>query len=85
MERWRHSPSTILLFAQSASIAAVVDFDGGGRLNCELTDAKPNQVAIGDRVEMSFRRIVTASGVHNYFWKARPLAPEAGSVDKEEL
>jgi 3-hydroxy-3-methylglutaryl CoA synthase len=66
-------------------IAAVVDFDGGGRFNCELTDAKPDQVAIGDRVEMSFRRMVTASGVHNYFWKARPLAPEAGSVDKEEF
>lgn len=54
-------------------IAAVVDFDGGGRFSCELTDADPNRVAIGDRVEMSFRRVITASGVHNYFWKAKPL------------
>lgn len=54
-------------------IAAVVDLDGGGRFSCELTDADPATVAIGDRVEMTFRRIVTASGVHNYFWKARPV------------
>lgn len=54
-------------------IAAVVDFDGGGRFSCELTDADPDRVAIGDRVEMTFRRIITAGGVHNYFWKARPV------------
>ena len=30
-------------------------------------------VKIGDRVQMTFRRLFTADGVHNYFWKARPL------------
>jgi hydroxymethylglutaryl-CoA synthase len=55
-------------------IATVVDFDGGGRFSCELTDADPEQVAIGDRVEMTFRKIITANGIHNYFWKARPIA-----------
>lgn len=55
-------------------VAAVVDFDGGGRFSCELTDVDPEAVAIGDRVEMTFRRILTARGVHNYFWKARPVA-----------
>jgi 3-hydroxy-3-methylglutaryl CoA synthase len=54
-------------------IAVVVDFDGGGRFSCQLTDADPDRLAIGDRVEMSFRRMMTASGVHNYFWKARPV------------
>jgi 3-hydroxy-3-methylglutaryl CoA synthase/uncharacterized OB-fold protein len=54
-------------------IAAVVDFDGGGRFACELTDTDPAGIAIGDRVEMSFRRIITAGGIHNYFWKARPV------------
>jgi hydroxymethylglutaryl-CoA synthase len=24
-------------------------------------------------VEMTFRRVYTAQGVHNYFWKARPI------------
>src|SRR5262249_49176090 len=58
-------------------VAAVIDFEGGGRFQCELTDVDPKQVKIGDRVEMTFRRLLTADGVHNYFWKARPprLAP----------
>ena len=34
---------------------------------------RPEAVTIGDRVEMTFRRLYTADGVHNYFWKARPL------------
>ena len=54
-------------------VAAVIDFDGGGRFQCELTDVDPESVAIGDRVEMTFRRLFTAAGVHNYFWKARPI------------
>jgi 3-hydroxy-3-methylglutaryl CoA synthase/uncharacterized OB-fold protein len=57
-------------------VAAVVDFDGGGRFQCELTDVDPSTVKIGDRVEMTFRRLFTADGVHNYFWKARPLQGE---------
>ena len=54
-------------------VAAVIDFEGGGRFQCELTDVDPRAVKIGDRVEMTFRRLFTANGVHNYFWKARPL------------
>jgi 3-hydroxy-3-methylglutaryl CoA synthase/uncharacterized OB-fold protein len=54
-------------------IGVVVDFDGGGRYRCEMTDADPDAVRIGTRVEMTFRRVYTAQGVHNYFWKARPI------------
>jgi uncharacterized OB-fold protein len=54
-------------------IDAVVDFDGGGRYTVELTDAGPDEVEIGKRIEMTFRRLYTSQGVHNYFWKARPL------------
>jgi uncharacterized OB-fold protein len=54
-------------------VAAVIDFDGGGRFQCELTDVDPSAVKIGDRVEMTFRRLYTTDGVHNYFWKARPI------------
>jgi uncharacterized OB-fold protein len=53
-------------------VTAAVDFDGGGRLTCELTDCRPEDVQVGTRVEMTFRRMYTAAGVHNYFWKARP-------------
>ena len=54
------------------TINGVVDFEGGGRFLCEMTDCEPDQVAIGDEVEMTFRRLFTADGIHNYFWKARP-------------
>jgi 3-hydroxy-3-methylglutaryl CoA synthase/uncharacterized OB-fold protein len=54
-------------------VAAVIDFDGGGRFQCELTDVDPAAVKIGDRVEMTFRRLFTQDGIHNYFWKARPV------------
>ncbi len=53
-------------------INVVVDFEGGGRFLCEMTDCEPDKVAIGDEVEMTFRRLFTADGIHNYFWKARP-------------
>jgi uncharacterized OB-fold protein len=74
-------PATIATFtidrlAYSLSpplVAAVIDFDGGGRYQCEMTDVDPEHVAIGDRVEMTFRRLYTADSVHDYFWKARPM------------
>jgi 3-hydroxy-3-methylglutaryl CoA synthase/uncharacterized OB-fold protein len=80
-ERLADVPATIATFtidrlAFSPSppmVAAVIDFEGGGRYQCELTDVDPRAVAIGNRVEMTFRRPLTAGGVHNYFWKARPL------------
>jgi 3-hydroxy-3-methylglutaryl CoA synthase/uncharacterized OB-fold protein len=53
-------------------INVVVDYEGGGRFLCEMTDCEPDKVAIGDEVEMTFRRLFTADGIHNYFWKARP-------------
>jgi hydroxymethylglutaryl-CoA synthase len=54
------------------TVNVVVDFDGGGRFLCEMTDCEPEKIKIGDEVEMTFRRLFTANGVHNYFWKARP-------------
>ena len=54
------------------TVNVVVDFEGGGRFVCEMTDCEPEKVQIGDQVEMTFRRMHTAGGVHNYFWKCRP-------------
>ncbi|MCL2583419.1 MAG: OB-fold domain-containing protein [Streptosporangiales bacterium] len=59
-------------------VFAIVDFDpapdgAGGRMPVELTDTDPDDVAIGGRVEMTFRRLATSDGIHNYFWKARPV------------
>jgi hydroxymethylglutaryl-CoA synthase len=54
-------------------IDAVVDFDGGGRYTLEVADAAPEEVEIGTRLELTFRRLYTTGGVHNYFWKVRPI------------
>jgi uncharacterized OB-fold protein len=54
-------------------VFAVVDFDGGGRIPIEITDVAKNEVKIGMRVEPTFRKLFTADGIHNYFWKVRPL------------
>jgi hydroxymethylglutaryl-CoA synthase len=51
----------------------VVDFDGGGRLICELTDYDLDAVAIGMPVEMTFRLMYQGRGIVNYFWKAKPV------------
>jgi hydroxymethylglutaryl-CoA synthase len=66
VDRLAYSPSPPVIFA-------VVDFDGGGRLPMELTDADEADIAVGQRVEMTFRCLSTADGIHNYFWKARPV------------
>jgi hydroxymethylglutaryl-CoA synthase len=66
IDRLAYSPSPPVVFA-------VVDFDGGGRFPVELTDVDPGDVEIGGRVEMTFRKLFTADGIHDYFWKARPL------------
>ena len=66
IDKLAYSPSPPIVFA-------VVDFDGGGRFPVELTDVDADAVRIGDRVEMTFRRLFTADGIHDYFWKARPV------------
>jgi 3-hydroxy-3-methylglutaryl CoA synthase len=76
VDRLAYTPSPPML-------AVVVDFDGGGRFRCELTDADQDSLAIGDRVELTFRRLFTTGGVHNYFWKARP-ARSTGTGDEQE-
>ena len=74
VDRLAYSPSPPIVFA-------VVDFDGGGRLPIELTDVAPDEVSIGTRVEMTFRRLSEADGIVNYFWKARPLPADVNEGD----
>ena len=68
-----------LAFSMSPpTVGVVVDFDGGGRYRCELTDAdaahgRDRQPGGDDLPALLHRR-----GVHNYFWKARPVAGGRG-------
>jgi len=54
-------------------VNVTIDFEGGGRTLCYMTDREPEQVQCGLPVEMSFRKLFVKSGIHNYFWKAIPL------------
>src|SRR5207237_10752844 len=80
-ERLADVPATIATFtvdrlAYSMSppvVVAVVDFEGGGRLQCEMPDGHPKTVNVGHRVELTFRRACPPRGVHNHFLKARPV------------
>jgi len=72
IDRLAYSPSPPIVFA-------VLDFDGGGRFPVELTDVDPDTVDIGDRVRMTFRKLFTADGIHDYFWKATPVRHTAPS------
>lgn len=55
------------------SSVVLVDFEGGGRAFFDLTDRIPDEIKIGMKVEMTFRKIHVDSGYTNYFWKARPI------------
>lgn len=54
-------------------VLVVVDFGNGARASFEVTDSDSSEISIGLKVELVFRRINTAAGVHNYFWKVRPI------------
>ncbi len=73
IDRLAYSPSPPTVFA-------VLDFDGGGRFPVELTDVDPDTVQIGDRVTMTFRSLYTADGIHDYFWKAKPVRTSAAGA-----
>ena len=58
---------------ESPAIIGVVDFEGGGRLMCEVTECEPSHVKIGMPVEMCLRQRSQKGSIHNYLWKARPV------------
>lgn len=76
IDKLAYSPSPPIVFA-------VVDFDDGTRVPVELTDVDADEVVIGMRVEMSFRRLFVADGIANYFWKARPVRIDVTPADSQ--
>jgi len=82
-EEWRLSDRKGKLFTFAADylcqrreaprVTAIIDFEGGGRMATMMTDRVLEEIKIGMPVEMSFRKLVTQDGFHNYFWKSIPL------------
>ncbi len=54
-------------------IIAIVDFEGGGRTVSMMTDRDINDLKVGMPVELTFRKLFTAKGVHSYYWKCMPV------------
>jgi hydroxymethylglutaryl-CoA synthase len=57
------------------ALYGMIDFEGGGRFNFEVTDCEPGSLKVGMPVEMSFRRkfVDEKRGTYFYFWKAIPV------------
>ena len=62
-------------------VIAVIDFDGGGRVLCMMTDREIEEIKIGLNVEMSFRKLRVVNGIHNYYWKAVPVRRPLGVIN----
>ncbi|MFO7913307.1 MAG: NAD(P)H-dependent glycerol-3-phosphate dehydrogenase [Desulfotignum sp.] len=67
----------------SGQIVGAVNFDGGGRIWCNITDTTYEELQIGMAMEMSFREVFYDYGIHNYFWKAIPTVVAAASVNDQ--
>jgi 3-hydroxy-3-methylglutaryl CoA synthase len=54
-------------------VITIINFDGGGRMMCMMTDREIDDIKIGMPVEMTFRKLHTVGGIHNYYWKSMPV------------
>ena len=59
---------------------AFVDFEGGGRIMCDMTDRDPEAIEVGLPLEMTFRRLYYIDGIYNYWWKAQPVRCQASKA-----
>jgi 3-hydroxy-3-methylglutaryl CoA synthase len=59
--------------ADSPSSVVLIDFEDGGRMLFDLTDRNPDEVKVGLKVEMTFRKVYFDKRIINYYWKARPI------------
>ena len=53
-------------------VVCAVNFEGGGRIICMMTDRELDEIHVGMPVTLSFRKLRVVNGIHNYYWKAVP-------------
>ncbi len=66
------SHDSLGISADPPTTVSAVDFEGGGRITCDMTDRDPSEVKIGMPIEMVFRVLRYVGGFYTYWWKARP-------------
>jgi len=79
--RLSDKPATVFTYAMDylsgttdvPLVIAVINFEGGGRMLSMMTDREIDELSVGMPVEMSFRKIRSAGGIHNYYWKPTPV------------
>jgi hydroxymethylglutaryl-CoA synthase len=54
-------------------VVCIVNFEGGGRALMTMTDRAIEEIDIDMPLDMSFRKLYEAEGIHNYFWKCTPV------------
>jgi hydroxymethylglutaryl-CoA synthase len=86
MEDYRFSDKEGTVFCYTGDMLAfsydppqvygIIRFKGGGSLWTDFTDCKLDDVKVGQKARLSFRRKYydDKRGVHGYFWKAVPVA-----------
>jgi hydroxymethylglutaryl-CoA synthase len=73
--------------AEVPTVTTEVDIEGGGRIQCYLTEVDVDKIGVGMPVEMTFRKytpwqdIPLREGVHTYLWESKPIRAD---VNKEE-
>ena len=67
-----YSMDYIAGIADPPEVVAVINFESGGRALVAMTDRDIKDVKVGMPLEMSFRSLYTAAGIHNYYWKCIP-------------
>jgi 3-hydroxy-3-methylglutaryl CoA synthase len=55
------------------SVTAIVNFEGGGRIQSLMADTKIDEIKIDMPVEMSFRKMDFREGINLYSWKCVPI------------
>lgn len=82
-ERYRFSDKKATLFTYSVDyvtpipdpplVLAVINFEGGGRMWAYMTDKDENDIEIGMPLGITFRKLFTMEGIHNYYWECTPV------------
>lgn len=67
--------------AEPPTAVVMTDIDGC-RVQLQLADCRPEEVALDMPVGFAFRKIHDAGGRPNYFWKAVPLAAEEAAREE---
>jgi len=52
----------------------VIELEDGARFYCQLTDIDPEAIKIGEKVQLTLRRLQDGGKMHHYYWKCRPVA-----------